>query len=402
MKRIKSDVVVIGAGIVGLAHAWAASRNGRSVTMIDRSSYAQGASIRNFGMVWPIGQVPGSTLSAAMRSRELWIEAAQRAGFWHQTCGSVYLAMREDELAVMREFVDDHAVTGGYRCKNLTQEQAWAICPAANRSNVIGGFFSETEVGVDPREAIRLIPKMLAEYHNVQVLFDTHAAECRSGVVVLADGSYIEAGEKIVVCSGSDTQTLFPGLLDRKGALLCKLQMLATPPQPNNWQVGPMIASGSTLRHYDAFKVCQSLSALKQRFAEETPELDQLGIHLMAAQNGLGEVVMGDSHEYGDEINPFESSRIEALMLKELHKLLDLKNFSIARRWHGIYLKVAGKTHLAFDPVPGVTVFNGLGGAGMTLSFGLADQMWSSDESVAVPIIPADETAIPETEEASR
>ena len=57
-------------------------------------------------------------------------------------------------------------------------------------------------------------------------------------------------------------------------------------------------------------------------------------------------------------------------------KFAPFKNETIIETWNGIYPKLTnGQAHLLLEPEQGVTVINGLGGAGMTLSFGLCEQL---------------------------
>jgi glycine/D-amino acid oxidase-like deaminating enzyme len=74
------DIAIVGAGIVGLAHALAASRAGLTCIVIDRDQRAIGASIRNFGFVTVTGQQAGECWRRAMRSRDIWEEIAPAAG----------------------------------------------------------------------------------------------------------------------------------------------------------------------------------------------------------------------------------------------------------------------------------------------------------------------------------
>ena len=153
--------------------------------------------------------------------------------------------------------------------------------------------------------------------------------------------------------------------------------MLKSKPQQGLPRNLPHLASGLTLRHYTSFLPCQSLGALKERIQKESPELDQFGIHVMASVFPSGDVILGDSHEYGDDISPFDKSEIDDLIIRELRKLIRLSDWQMTERWHGIYTK--HPNHLVFEETfdGGVHAFVGPGGAGMTMSFGLADDAWN-------------------------
>jgi len=370
------DVAVVGAGIVGLAHAWMAARRGYRVGLFERSPRAQGASIRNFGMVWPIGQSLGKPLETALRSREFWLEAAEQSGLWAHPCGSIHLAHCDDELPVLEEFCS-LADSSDLRVTMLAPEEVLAKSPGVNPDGLLGGMWSETELCVNPRQAIARLPGFLSESLGVETHFDTLITAAESRQLTASDGRSWQA-DRIVICSGSDFQTLFPAEFQGSGLKRCKLQMMKAASQPKGWKLGPHLASGLTLRHYTSFSQCPSLAALQQRVATETPELDRFGIHVMAAQNDQGDVILGDSHEYDDEITPFDTNEIESLMLEQLRLILSLPSWSITERWHGVYAKHPEKLLFEAEPLPQVHIAAGPGGTGMTMSFGLADARWKS------------------------
>lgn len=372
-------LAVIGAGVFGLAHAWAGLRAGYQIDWIERDQQAQGASIRNFGMIWPIGQPLGEPTALALRSRELWQEVSRSARFWLNPCGSLHLAHHADELAVLEEYASECARQGLPR-RMVTGPEAMRLSPAANPAGLQGGLFSETELAVDPPAAIRQLGCWLREQPGVRAHFGATAVgiEARGGGglrVTLANGSGLEV-DRAIVCSGADIQTLFPEQLAQSGIRLCKLQMLKTVAQPAGWRLGPHLASGLTLRHYRAFEFCPALAQVKARFAATAPELDRYGIHVMGSQNEAGEVILGDSHEYDAEIAPFDKQEINDLILRELAKVMQLPTWKLAATWQGIYAKYPAGLFWEHEPLPGVMLRTGLGGNGMTLSLGIAEQFF--------------------------
>ncbi len=370
------DVGVVGAGIVGLAHGWSAARRGHRVTVFERGTAASGASVRNFGMVWPIGQPAGALHELALCTRQAWLELARDAGIFVNACGSIHLAHRDDEWAVLEEFAS--AAPGlGYACELLTRGEVLRRTGAANPDGLLGGLFSPTELAINPRTAVRNLPGWLTRRLDVRFEFGTTITHVEPGRVCSSDGR-TWAFDRTVVCGGADFETLFPQLFRTSGLSRCKLQMLKTVSQPQGFSIGPHLASGLTLRHYANFAVTTSLNSLKKRIGAETPELDRFGIHVMASQNDAGEVILGDSHEYGPDIDPFGKAGIDNLILRELSRVIRLPSWEIAERWHGIYAKNGTRPLFEAEPLPRVHVQTGTGGAGMTMSFGLAERFWEA------------------------
>ncbi len=377
MPAKRADIAIVGAGILGLAHAYTAARKGRSVVVFERGARAEGASVRNFGMIWPIGQAAGTTHELALRSRQIWLEVLRCARLPYLPTGSLCVTYRDDEAAVAREF-SEIGPAHDYDCQWLSAEAVLARSRAVRAEGLRGGLWSALELTVDPRSILAQLPLFLAEQFGVEFRF---ARPVRSVALPV-----VEAGEEqwlvdhAIVCSGHDFETLFPSLLRQAGLTRCKLQMMRTRPQPDGWQLGPSLAAGLTLRFYPAFAICSTLPALKRRIAAEMPEYDRWGIHLLVSQTEHGELTLGDSHEYGEIVDLFDKAEIDRLILEYLDTFLQAPHPEVAQRWHGIYAKHPARPFVLLSPSPGVCIVTATGGSGMTLSFGIAEQTVSQME----------------------
>jgi len=171
---------------------------------------------------------------------------------------------------------------------------------------------------------------------------------------------------------------LYPEVFQGSGLTRCKLQMLRTGAQPRGWTLGPALAAGLTLCFYPSFRRCDSLAALRERFRLTMPEYERWGIHVMASQTADGAITLGDSHEYGLAVDVFNKEEVDELILGYLRTFARLPEMRIAERWHGVYAKHMDKPYCDFRITEKVRAVTGLGGAGMTLSFGLAEAMYEA------------------------
>jgi D-hydroxyproline dehydrogenase subunit beta len=365
-----AQLAVVGGGMLGLAHAYLAAKRGRSVVLFERRARAVGASVRNFGMIWPIGQPAGEMHEMALRSRTLWGEMLGHARLPNLPTGSLHLAYHQDELDVLREFTE-LAPGLGYDCTLLSPEDAIKKSGAVRPEGLLGALASDTELTIDPRRVVGALPAVLRTL-GVDVQFGCPVTGVDLPIIETSLGRW--EADAVIVCSGDDFETLYPAVFAASGLTRCKLQMMRTVPQPGGWSLGPALAAGLTLRFYKSFRACSTLAALRARIARDKPAYDRWGIHTLVSQTADGAITLGDSHEYGPTPEVFDRTEIDELILEEVRTYLQLPDWHLAERWHGVYAVHPDQSYLVCEPSTGVRIVTGVGGAGMTLSFGLADR----------------------------
>lgn len=363
--------IVIGAGIVGLAAAKTLAEKGYTVTVFERNEKAVGASIRNFGMLWPIGQPEGMMYERALRSKSVWKQICDEAGLWYNESGSLHLCYNELEWEVVKELAG--IMRSSRSVAALSKEEALRKSEAINLDGLLGALWSADEMIVESRVAIEKIPAYLSSKYGVTFHFNTAISYVSYPNVFSGDSRW--SADLVCVCSGADFETLYPEVFAQNHFTKCKLQMMRLTAQPDNWNIGPSLCGGLSLIHYKSFEASATLAQLRNHYKETMPEYLKWGIHVMVSQNGESELTIGDSHEYGLVHDPFDKQFINQLIIDYLKKFARFKNWNVAQSWNGIYpKKTDGKTDFVYQPEEGVIILNGMGGAGMTLSFGFAEE----------------------------
>ena len=364
--------IVVGAGILGMATARALALKGYKVTIIEKSQQSLGASIRNFGMLWPIGQPDGHLYERALRSREIWKEYLKNAKIPFDPCGSIHLAYDQEEQEVVEELYE-HFLKSQRPVALLTPESIQKKFNGINGKDLKCGLFSSDETIIDPREGIKHLPAYLKNYYNIDILWGTAVTNVTTNTVWSFKTKY--NADLICICSGADFETLYPAKFKELPITKTKLQMMRFVPNDPTYRIGTSVCGGLSLLHYKSFAAASSLDKLKLKMESAMPEYLKWGIHVMVSQNNKGELTVGDSHEYGLDFEPFDNQFINDLILQYLKKFMHTENWTLQQSWNGIYPKMTnGDTDLFLKAEPGVYIINGIGGNGMTLSFGFAEE----------------------------
>lgn len=352
--RTTFDLVVVGAGIVGLGHAYHAVRRGASVCVVERADRVTGASVRNFGHA-AISMQGGDALRYATAARKHWIELSEKAGFWLKESGTYLAARTEAELAVLRQFP---------RCDVLDPDEF------AARSGIATGFgggYSADDVQVDPREAAPAIARYLAD-QGVEFRWRTTAAGAADGVLHTSRGDL--RATWIVYATGHDLERTLPAAAEGAGIRDCALHMLRVEAPVR--LSGPLLTGWSLLR-YSGLSALPGVEVVRTELADRLPEGAALDLHVMATPQRDGTLLLGDTHLLDDYAGPFQAERGFELLLAEFADLTGVRDIRVRERWQGVYASARGREFWCSEPSPGVFATVVTTGIGMTTALGFTE-----------------------------
>jgi len=360
------DVIVVGAGIVGLAHALAASRRGLSVAVVDRDHQAVGASIRNFGFITVTGQREGRTWRRALFSRDVWDQVMPKAGIPLVHRDLAVIARRPEAMQTLEGFA---AGEMGVDCTLLDHDALYHRLPMT-APGAIGGLYSPHERRVEPRTAIPALAAWLEAERGVRFFRGVAVTGVESGGVDSTAGRI--SGSHVVICPGPDLTSLFPERLAAHGLTLCKLQMLrlAAP----GWRLPAAVMGDLSLVRYEGY-LPYAGTRLPRILEAEAGDALEHGIHLIVVQSEDGSLVVGDSHHYAATPDPFASAEVEQIILREARLLLDLpEDLPVTERWTGIYPSSREQTAILERPAEDILLALVSSGTGMSTGFALGEE----------------------------
>ncbi len=75
---------------------------------------------------------------------------------------------------------------------------------------------------------------------------------------------------------------------------------------------------------------------MQAQILREAPHLHRHGIHLLISPTPHGELIIGDSHDYGSDASPFNAEQVDDWLIELAEQTLGCK-VQVVERWQGVY-----------------------------------------------------------------
>ncbi|MDR7277386.1 NAD(P)/FAD-dependent oxidoreductase [Catenuloplanes atrovinosus] len=195
-----TDVVIVGAGVVGTALAAALRRRGRSVTLLEAGEPGGGTSATSFAWINSHKKTPLDYHALNLRGVEAWRRIAAEAPDAVAFTGHVSIAVGEAHRASLTQRTE-RLIGLGYEARWATPAEARARTPVPVPDDALVAIF-DGEGHAFPRRWIARLAPAVTPARATRV--EAHDA---GATVHLADGGRVRA-ESVVICAGTGTAEL--------------------------------------------------------------------------------------------------------------------------------------------------------------------------------------------------
>lgn len=225
MKPLRTEVVIIGAGIVGAMCAYYVNRAGLKAIVIDRGTVASGTTGAGEGNIMVSDKSPGPELELALKSRDMWFEVADDVGNEFELVAKGGLAVSRGDASSLFKLSNLQSIAS-VRTKKVGQEEIQELEPFISKE-IQNGVHYPQDAQCQPMLAAAHILRQLQlqglefighqevleiERNSESLRVRTSTLEIRSDFVVNAAGTW--AGE-IARLAGSDLP-----IMPRRGFIL--------------------------------------------------------------------------------------------------------------------------------------------------------------------------------------
>jgi len=357
-----TDVIVIGAGIIGAACADALSARGLQVTVIEHDTVGSGATAAGMGHLVVMDD-NAAELALSSYSISLWNQLVADHPQRHEysRCGTIWVAADEEELGAARAKAETLAAHG-LECQMLSPAALYQREPQL-RPGLAGGLLVAGDGLVYPPKSARILLDRALE-RGTQLLACSVTAIEDNGVR-LQDGSQLQATH-VVLAAGSRSAELLPGL----------------PVQPKKGHVAITDRYPGFIRHQ-----LVELGYIKSAHAASG---DSVAFNLQPRPTG--QILIGSSRQFGTTSLAVENGMMTRMLRHAASFTPALAQLNMLRCWTG--LRAASPDGLPLigpsTARRGLWLATGHEGLGITTSLAtaqlLAAQM--TGETAAIPFEP--------------
>jgi glycine/D-amino acid oxidase-like deaminating enzyme len=389
----KTNVVIIGGGIIGTSTALELTERGIDVVLCEKGIIAGEQSSRNWGWCRQMGRDPRE-IPLIKLSLELWRNLNQRTG--HETgyeqCGIVYLCDNEKDLAAREHWLDAYARPNGLSSHMISPREAGERAPGGTRPWK-GGLYTPDDGRAEPQKAAVAIAKA-ARKAGAKIFTNcaVRGYETAGGRIsaVITENGRIDC-DTVVLAGGAWSRRFCTNAGIELPQLTVVNSVMRTKPietpishsiAGNNFSLRKRFDGGYTISHATA----SNADIVPDSFRLFRAYLPALRAEVRNLKLRLGSAFLREAslarHWQLDQHSPFEKIRIldpapnPRLLKQTTTSLIDrypiFDTMEIAERWAGAIDVTPDAVPVisAIDQVPGLYMATGFSGHGFGIGPG--------------------------------